>query len=50
MSPDPILDALVDALPVPLADPPLPIVFDTNTGVVYFRREKPYYAAVVDAY
>ena len=49
MSPDPIEEALVDAElpPPPLA--PLPMVLLTRTGVVYFKREKPYCAAVVDA-
>jgi hypothetical protein len=49
MSPDPIEDALVDADPPPPPVAPLPIVLLTSTGVVYFKREKPCYAAVVDA-
>jgi len=49
MSPDPIDDADVDADPPPPPVAPLPIVLLTSTGVVYFKRENPYYAAVVDA-
>lgn len=49
MSPDPIDEALVEAEPPELAAP-LPIVLLTRTGVLYFKSENPYYAAVVDAY
>ena len=49
MSPDPIDDALVEADPPPPAVAALPIVLLTRTGVVYFKRENPYCAAVVDA-
>jgi hypothetical protein len=49
MSPDPIDEALVEAEPPELAAP-LPIVLLTRTGVLYFKSEKPCYAAVVDPY
>jgi hypothetical protein len=49
MSPDPIDEALVEAEPPELAAP-LPMVLLTRTGVLYFKSENPYYAAVVDAY
>jgi len=48
MSPDPIDDAEVDVEPAAPPRPPFaPIYLLTSTGVSYFKREKPYCAAVV---
>ena len=46
----PIEDALVDIEPPCYLCPPLPICFETNTGVSYFNNEKPCWAAVVELY
>ena len=41
-------EAEVDADPVPPRALPLPATLETSTGVSYFSKENPYYAAVVD--
>ena len=41
MSPEPMLDADVEAEPVPPLPPLTPAVLLTRTGVSYFKSEKP---------